>query len=160
MDGSLDLPRLRRLRARRALRCNEASGGHPIPRGAAANRRYVAPQGTIPERGSGRYTLISVTEEHGTTHTVTVTGDVDLEVAERFAGDVRAAIAARPETVLVDLAAMSFIDCIGMRVLIGAHQHAVARGVRLVIIPPPGPVFQTFRMCGLDRVLPFVGAPS
>ena len=98
-----------------------------------------------------------VAQRHGTTHTLTVTGEVDFAVSDRLAGDLHALIAGRPETALVDLADMSFIDSTGIGALVGAHLHAVARDVHLVIVPPPGRVFRTFQACGLDRVLPFVG---
>jgi anti-sigma B factor antagonist len=111
-------------------------------------------------QSESRHPFGTVVRRHGTTHTVTVTGEVDLAVSDRLAGDLHALIAGRPETALVDLAAVSFIDSTGIRAIVGAHLHAVARDVHLVIVPPPARVFRTFQVCGLDRVLPFVGAPA
>ena len=96
----------------------------------------------------------------GTTRTVTVSGEIDLAMGDRLGDSLREAIAAAPETVLLDLSDVRFVDSTGIRVLVGAHQHALARDVHLVIMRPPATVFRTFQLTGLDAVLPFVAAAA
>ena len=90
------------------------------------------------------------------THTVAVSGELDLAAARRFDDVVTAALDAAPDTVIVDLGGARFIDSTGIRMLVEAHRRAAVQDVRLAIVPAPEPVQSVFRMCGLDSVLPFV----
>jgi anti-sigma B factor antagonist len=91
----------------------------------------------------------------GTTHTLTVAGDLDLAVSHEVDRAIDDALAARPETVVVDLAAATFIDSTGVRSLVRAHQLAGDRRVRLVVLPAAEHLHRVFELCGLDDVLPF-----
>jgi anti-sigma B factor antagonist len=94
----------------------------------------------------------------GTTRTISCTGEFDLAVEADFSAAVEGAIAAEPETVVIDLSGLAFIDSTGIHGLLRAHGHAQARGVRLVIVPAPERVHRVFGVCGLDARLPFVTA--
>jgi anti-sigma B factor antagonist len=96
----------------------------------------------------------------GTTRTVTVAGELDLAVCDRVQAAVDAAVAACPDTVVVDLSPLAFIDSSGIHALVAAHRHALARDVRLVAIPAPPAVHHVFELCGLDAALPFVAGGS
>jgi anti-sigma B factor antagonist len=91
----------------------------------------------------------------GTTHTVTVVGDLDLAVADRLDRAIDDALAAGPETVVVDLAGATFIDSTGVRSLLRGHHLAEDRQVRLVVLPADEGVHRVFELCGLADVLPF-----
>ena len=94
----------------------------------------------------------------GTTRTVAVVGELDLAGVRALDRAVNDALDERPETVVIDLSATAFIDSAGMGSLVRGHRRAVARDVRLVIIPAPARVHRIFELCGLDDVLPFVSA--
>jgi anti-anti-sigma factor len=95
----------------------------------------------------------------GHTRTVTVEGEVDIAVVDELAAAVDDALRRAPETVVIDLAATDFIDVSGVRTLLRAHGHAVARSVRLVIVPAPPRVQRIFAACGVEGTLPFVAGP-
>jgi anti-sigma B factor antagonist len=96
------------------------------------------------------------TRVHGTTRTVAAAGELDFAVCERFQTAVDAAVAAGPQTVVVDLSSLTFIDSSGLHALVRAHGHAKARDVALVIIPAPAALHAAFRASGLGTALPFV----
>jgi anti-sigma B factor antagonist len=87
-----------------------------------------------------------------------VAGELDLAAADRLDRAIGDALAARPETVVVDLAAATFIDSTGVRSLVRGHQLAGDRQVRLVVLPAAERVHRVFELCGLDDVLPFAHA--
>ena len=64
----------------------------------------------------------------GSTHVVSVTGEVDLFTAPEFKQRVMAPIAAGVDHVIVDLMETTFIDSSSLGVLIGAHRRLKARG--------------------------------
>jgi anti-sigma B factor antagonist len=91
----------------------------------------------------------------GTTISVTVTGEVDLATIDELAAAISGALSLAPEIVMVDLAQVAFIDCSGVHALVTAHQHSIAAGVELVLMPGPPQVMRLFELCGLLDVLPF-----
>ena len=70
---------------------------------------------------------------------LTVVGEVDLSVSERFAAAIAAAIEAlAPDTdLVVDLAEVDFLDSAGLRCLLQGAKSASAAGVRLTVVPSP-----------------------
>jgi anti-sigma B factor antagonist len=92
----------------------------------------------------------------GTTRTVVCAGELDLASSSAFEAAVATAIGAEPETVVIDLSAVVFIDSTGVHALMRARRHAEARHVRLVIIPAPDRVHEVFAICGVETELPFV----
>jgi anti-sigma B factor antagonist len=96
----------------------------------------------------------------GTTRTVVAAGELDLSVAARFDAAVTSALESGAETVVVDLADLTFIDSSGVHVLLRAHRRALGGTVRLIILPAADNVQHVFEMCGLHTVLPFGEDPS
>ncbi len=93
----------------------------------------------------------------GTTVTVAAAGEVDMTVAGELEAALAGALRSRPlpETLVVDLGGLRFMDSSGVHVLLGVHRRAVARGVRLVLLPAPPEVQQVFALCLVEDVLPF-----
>jgi len=87
-----------------------------------------------------------VVSVHGST--VTVAGDIDAHSCP----ELEAALEPLPGAgdVHVDLAGVGFMDSSGLRVLIGAHQHAAAADRRLVIGRPSGSVLRLIEVSGLS----------
>jgi anti-sigma B factor antagonist len=74
--------------------------------------------------------------EHGdVVTTVTVTGEVDLFAAPKFAAALGQA-SAHPCPVLVDLMACTFFDSGGLHALLRAHREAEVSGRRITIACP------------------------
>jgi anti-anti-sigma factor len=66
---------------------------------------------------------------------LTVVGEVDLSVSERFAAAIEALA---PDTdLVVDLAEVDFLDSAGLRCLLQGAKSASAAGVRLAVVPSP-----------------------
>jgi anti-sigma B factor antagonist len=96
----------------------------------------------------------------GTTHTVTVEGEIDIAVAETLSTAIEGALQSGPETVVIDLTAVEFIDVTGVRALMQAHGRAKAEAIRVAIVPAAYHVHRVFPLCGLEQELPFVAVPS
>jgi anti-sigma B factor antagonist len=94
----------------------------------------------------------------GTTHVVTVVGELDLAVVGRLDAHVDDAFR-DAESVVIDLSCAQFIDSSAIHALVRAHRRAERRSVRFEILPAPGPVQRVFRMCGVESHLPFAEAP-
>jgi anti-anti-sigma factor len=95
----------------------------------------------------------------GTTSTITLAGECDLALHERFGAVVREALAARPECVVLDLSKLCFIDSTGIQVVVELSTGAARDGVRLVVCPGAPQVQRVFELCGLTSRLRFA-APS
>ena len=89
----------------------------------------------------------------GTTTTIEPAGEIDLVVAPQLAAACDTAIAAAPETVVLDLSGVEFIDSSGLHAIMGAERHAAARSVRLVVIPGGAAVRRAFAVSGLWNML-------
>ena len=92
----------------------------------------------------------------GTTHVVSVTGEVDLFTAPTFKQHVMAPVSAGVEHVVVDLTEATFVDSSSLGVLIGAHRKLSARGGRLVVACSNEAIMKTFTITGLDGLFGLV----
>ncbi len=95
----------------------------------------------------------------GTTPIVAVHGELDVATTSALARAAGDAIAAEPETVVIDLAAVTFMDSSAVRLLVGVHRRVREARIRLVLVPAPEPVQRIFRICGLGTRLPFAPPP-
>jgi len=80
------------------------------------------------------------TRSQGSTQLLSVTGQVDVATIDALAGGISDALAAEPETIVVDLSAVGFFGSGGLSTLLEADGRARARGCRLVVIPGTGVV--------------------
>jgi anti-sigma B factor antagonist len=87
---------------------------------------------------------------------VTASGELDAFVA----GDLTEAFrdAAPSERVLVDLAAVSFMDSTALGLLVRAFRDVDARGGAMRVVLPRGTARRIFELTTLDRVLPVAGS--
>jgi anti-sigma B factor antagonist len=88
----------------------------------------------------------------GSTHIVSVTGEVDLFTAPEFKQRVMTPIASGVDHVIVDLMETTFIDSSSLGVLIGAHRRLKSRGGSLIVACDSESIVKTFRITGLDGV--------
>jgi anti-anti-sigma factor len=99
-------------------------------------------------------------EVRGRTRIVAVEGEIDLATAAELRDIVRQAFGRRPETLVIDLTRVSFIDSSGLHALIDADHRSTAAGIRLVIVPAAAEVHLPLSLAGLDDVLPFAPPPG
>jgi anti-anti-sigma factor len=67
---------------------------------------------------------------------LSVTGEIDLAVAARFAQELDGLVNDTAGTAVVDLSAVGFIDSSGIRELLKAKRAAVAAGTDLLLLSP------------------------
>ena len=114
-------------------------------------------QATPALRAPPLFTCARTDARAGTTR-VQVTGELDLATAERLERTLRDAQAEARQVVL-DLRRLTFMDCSGMRVILGAAQRARQAGDRLTVVPGPAQVERVFTLTGADNVIEMAAAP-
>ena len=98
-------------------------------------------------------------EEEGAVR-IAVSGELDLSSALTFDDEVRRAEERLPETLVLDLRKLRFMDSTGLRLIMSAHARAKTRGRRLAIVLDGEPVKRLFRLAGVTRRLEIVDHPS
>jgi anti-sigma B factor antagonist len=79
-------------------------------------------------------------------------GEIDLHVSPRVAASLGAIIEQKPQRLVVDLSAVSYIDSSGLAVLIEGMQNVEAYGGKLVLAGLQEKVRPIFEMARLDQV--------
>jgi anti-sigma B factor antagonist len=109
----------------------------------------------------GLVTSLSLeTREHEGAVRIALSGELDLSSALTFDEEVRRAEERRPETLVLDLRKLRFMDSTGLRLIMSANARAKTRGRRLAIVLGNEPVRRLFRLAGVDRRLDVVEHPS
>ena len=83
-------------------------------------------------------------------------GDLDVATAELLHAALNGIV--EPESLVLDLRELTFIDSTGLHLLVALHQRAQRSGFRLALIAPVAPVDKAIQLCGLEDALPFVDA--
>jgi anti-sigma B factor antagonist len=96
------------------------------------------------------------TSSVGRSALVTIRGDFDLQVAASVAAKLAEVESTRPELLVLDLSALSFLDSSGMGVIAAAHARAEATARSFVVVNPPYGVRQAFALSKLDQVITIV----
>jgi anti-anti-sigma factor len=100
------------------------------------------------------------TREHEGAVRIAVSGELDLSSALTFDEEVRRAEERLPDTLVLDLRKLRFMDSTGLRLIVSAHARAKTRGRRLAIVLGSEPVKRLFRLAGVNRRLEIVEHPS
>ena len=98
------------------------------------------------------------TERHGHVLSITVAGRVDGSNAEAFAGTLRGTIERTDRAVIMVFWDLDIIDHAGRDVVVIAAKSLEAPNAQLVPCEPSKPVLTSFRISGLDRLLPIYGS--
>jgi anti-anti-sigma factor len=107
----------------------------------------------VPSRGPNIAPLSIRNTVRAGRHTLALTGELDLDSANRLEEEVRE-VCASGSGLVIDLRKVTFMDSTGLRVLILAGMLCEEKGHELRIIPGEG-IQRTLEVSGLDRVLPF-----
>ena len=86
--------------------------------------------------------------------TIRLRGEFDLGGVDRFTRAVEAAMADRPEHVILDLRGLTFIDSSGLTAIMGLR--SLLRKTTLTVMRGPDSVQRVFEYTGLDSRLTFV----
>jgi anti-sigma B factor antagonist len=101
-------------------------------------------------------TLSLETREEGAQVRIALEGELDLSSALTFDEEIRRAEERDPETLVIDLSRLKFLDSTGLRLIMSAQARAKKRGHRLAIVEGTKAVQRIFRLAGVDRRLEIV----
>ncbi|ACU76017.1 anti-sigma-factor antagonist [Catenulispora acidiphila DSM 44928] len=87
---------------------------------------------------------------------LTVAGDVDLAVHGRFEADVEQYWDASTDLV-IDCSRITFLDSMGLRVLVHAMQRAAGNGRDIAIAAPSDPVLRVLDLAGIRSLFTEIG---
>lgn len=104
--------------------------------------------------------LLGEVRAGGATRTVHLAGEWDLVSGEVAKTVIRDALEGHPETLVLDLSQVSFVDSTAIQTIVGLHQLCAELDVGLMIIPGPRAVARTFQICGLTDRLPFTAGTT
>jgi anti-anti-sigma factor len=110
---------------------------------------------TDPSESSGQTGLRIDAGREGDTHTIRLSGELDLDNAERLDQALLEAEESDANLILLDVDDLRFIDSTGLRVILRATRRAGRTGDRLRLTRGRGYVADMFRLTALDRTLPF-----
>ena len=94
------------------------------------------------------------TDENGDSLAVRATGDLDMASAPELENALSHALDSGAASIVLDLERVSFIDSMGLRVLVWAARESRENGNRLRIDCGSGPVRRMIELTALDRMLP------
>ncbi len=88
-------------------------------------------------------------------HVIALTGELDLDGAERVEQELLRAEATDARRIVLDLSDLRFIDSTGIRLILAADARSRADGDRLVLIRGPQAVQRVFELTGIVDLMPF-----
>ena len=89
---------------------------------------------------------------------VAVAGEVDVATAPRLRDRLDAAIDHGPPLLVVDLSSVTFIDSMGLGVLIGAAKRVDEAGVTLRVVIAEPRILKLFEITGLLEIFTIVSS--
>jgi anti-sigma B factor antagonist len=89
---------------------------------------------------------------------VTAAGDLDIATSPELRRYLHAVLDEHDATLVVDVAAVQFIDSSALGVLVSVYQRLVGRGQKLILVSPHERLLRTFRLTALDQVFTIVPA--
>ncbi|GAA1602989.1 STAS domain-containing protein [Actinoplanes couchii] len=88
------------------------------------------------------------------TTTLELTGEIDISTVESVRMTLLRAVTAHPHRIIVNMAAVSFIDSTGLGALIAAFQRARDAHIDFTLAEPSPQVRQILILSGLLEVVP------
>ncbi len=86
-----------------------------------------------------------------------VSGEIDLSSAGELGGRLSAVVAAAPQTLVIDLTGVTFLDSSGLRLLLRLKRELLEYGGKLVVVPGGSRVARLFELTGADQDLELAG---
>jgi anti-sigma B factor antagonist len=107
-----------------------------------------------PEHGALRMRSFS----DGDTHVIALAGELDLATVGAVERELRRAETTSALVVAIDLRRLTFIDVIGVRLVVEAQRRASDGSHRLILVRGGATIQRVFEICGLADALRFVDA--
>ena len=85
--------------------------------------------------------------------TASIGGELDAETAPGFSAAISEQTRPDDETVWLDLSSVTFCASPGVSMIVRAHNEALDRGGRAVVLHPSEPVLRVLELCNLTRGL-------
>ena len=99
--------------------------------------------------------------ETGSRTTIKLAGELDSATCAELVSRVERVLEAQEaQEIVLDLAAVSFIDSSGMRAIVVVERAAAERGIGLTIVSPAEPVTDLLRIIGIADRLPLASRPG
>jgi anti-sigma B factor antagonist len=106
-------------------------------------------------------TILEVeTEERDGLVRLALHGELDLSTVGKVEEELRKAESAKPDTVLLDMSKLTFLDSTGLRAVVTADERLREQGGRLVILRGPESVHRVFTITRLEERLEIVDDAS
>jgi anti-anti-sigma factor len=80
-------------------------------------------------------------------------GEVDLYTSGKFERAIADGLATGPARIYLDMSLISFIDSVGLTVLVRCHRLAEGQGCQLIVHSPTRQVDRALVLAGLDQYL-------
>ena len=87
---------------------------------------------------------------NGVTARVFLSGEVDMAVGPPVTEAIRRALAMRPDRVVVELGAVTFLDSFGIRAIVTGYHDAVRAGTGFAMGPAAPNITRILAMTGLS----------
>jgi anti-sigma B factor antagonist len=100
------------------------------------------------------------TEQYPGQTRVVLIGELDIASTDGLEKQLAAIEADSPNTIVLDLRRVEFIDSTGLRALIAADQRARSEGRRLAVVRGPNAVAHLLAVTQLDQRLEIVDHPD
>ncbi len=91
-------------------------------------------------------------EVNGDTARITLSGELDANVAEQFKQTVEEAAEKGPSKLVLLVRELQFMASAGLRVIVFAKQK-MGQNVSIYVVGATGPVLNTLQMSGFDRAV-------
>jgi anti-sigma B factor antagonist len=116
----------------------------------------VSVQTNDPNVIDGRFRI--AVSQVGARTTIALEGEWDLATQLAARQAIGRALAARPESLMLDLSRLGFIDSSGVHAVISLTRRTERLNVRFLVVPGPEAVQRIFEVCHLTDCLPFTNA--
>lgn len=109
---------------------------------------------TVPGSKLGGDLLLSVSSQrHGSRAVVEISGELDLSGTETLKTKLREVITDDVDTVEIDTSGLSFIDSVGLTLLLAFRLNATKSGVAFRVVAASDQYVRVVRLAGLDTEL-------
>jgi anti-anti-sigma factor len=114
---------------------------------------YPAGPGGQVADGAGESGLAITIEHHDERIVLRLHGELDVGNRESLRRAIRGLLGLHPQTLVLELSGLSFLDCSGLSVLVWAHRELAEDGHQLIITGDQPVVNRLLRLTGLDTYL-------
>jgi anti-sigma B factor antagonist len=134
--------------------------GRDVPLHGGWSRTQGRPTAVMRRAMSGAHVPHQFDARHeriGETGLLLLEGEFDLACEAGFEAALDALMAGRPQGIVVDLSALTFIDSSGLNALLGAWRRTAALWMQFAVVPSTNEhVRTTMRISGVDELFPVV----